>query len=63
MSALKPDISIIIPPYNCESFIAETVNSIHNQTFKHLELIVVDDGSTDRTRDIVASYGRVPSGS
>lgn len=57
MSALKPDISIIIPTYNCESFIAETVNSILNQTFKHLELIVVDDGSTDRTRDIVASYG------
>jgi len=37
MSALKPDISIIIPTYNCESFIAETVNSILNQTFMHLE--------------------------
>ena len=53
----KPTVSVIIPTYNCEIYIAETLNSVLHQTFQDLELIVVDDGSTDRTRQIVASYG------
>lgn len=52
-----PKVSVIIPSYNCEDYIAETIDSILNQTFKDIELIVVDDGSTDRTQEIIASYG------
>jgi glycosyltransferase involved in cell wall biosynthesis len=57
MKRFSPAISIIIPTYNCESYIAETINSVLNQTFSDFELIVIDDGSTDRTRQIVSSYG------
>lgn len=52
-----PKVSVIIPSFNCEAYIAETINSILNQSFKDVELIIVDDGSTDRTQEIVASYG------
>ena len=57
MTGPKPTVSVIIPAYNCETYITETLDSVLGQTFKDLELIVVDDGSTDRTREIVASYG------
>ncbi len=53
----NPTVSVIIPSYNCERYISETIDSILGQTFRDLELIVVDDGSTDRTREIVSSYG------
>ena len=57
MSRFKPTVSVIIPSYNCELYIAETLESILDQTFKDIEIIVVDDGSTDKTRQIVTSYG------
>lgn len=46
-------ISIIIPAYNVEDYIEECVNSILNQTFSDIEVIAIDDGSTDRTGDIL----------
>ncbi len=46
-------VSVLIPAYNVEKYIKEAVVSIQNQTYKNLEIIVVDDGSTDDTFNIV----------
>ena len=52
----KPLVSIIIPAYNSEKYISETLNSILSQTYRNMEIIVVDDGSSDRTAEIIKSY-------
>ena len=46
-------ISVVIPLYNKERFIKETLNSVFNQTFLDYEIIIVDDGSTDSSGKIV----------
>jgi len=51
-----PLVSVILPAYNGERFVAEAVESILAQTYSPVELIVVDDGSTDRTMEIVSRY-------
>lgn len=48
-------ISVVIPAYNAESTIKETIESVRKQTFKDFELIVIDDGSTDKTVEVVDS--------
>jgi glycosyltransferase involved in cell wall biosynthesis len=52
----KPLISVIMPVYNCESYIAEAIESILNQTYIYFELIIIDDYSTDSTPDIIVTY-------
>jgi glycosyltransferase involved in cell wall biosynthesis len=52
-----PLVSVVIPTYNCEAYIRETIDSVLAQEFQNIEIIVVDDGSTDRTVDFVRSYG------
>ncbi len=47
-------ISVIIPTYNREKLILRSVHSVLNQTYSHLELIVVDDGSTDQTQEVLS---------
>ncbi len=51
-----PLISICIPSYNSEKFIAKTIESILNQSLQDFEIVVCDDGSTDQTAEIVKSY-------
>jgi glycosyltransferase involved in cell wall biosynthesis len=48
-----PIISVIIPAYNAERDILETIKSVQQQTFSDFELIVIDDGSTDRTLELL----------
>lgn len=48
--------SIIIPNYNKESYIKECLDSIFNQTYKNFEVIVIDDGSTDNSLDIIKNF-------
>ena len=52
-----PKVSIVIPSYNSEKYIEPTLDSVINQSIKDIEVIVVDDGSTDRSPEIVRSYG------
>jgi len=53
-----PIISVIIPAYNCESFIGKAISSVRTQTMQDFEIVVVDDGSTDRTLSVVESLAR-----
>lgn len=52
----NPEISVIIPTYNCSEYLEECLDSLLAQTYKDYELVIVDDGSTDATRDIVRRY-------
>lgn len=51
-------VSVIIPVYNGEAFLEEAIQSIQQQNYQSLEIIIVDDGSTDRTAAIAASYSK-----
>lgn len=52
-----PAVSVVIATYNRANYLAETIDSVLGQSFQKFELILVDDGSTDETRRIVAPYG------
>ena len=53
MSKKHPFVSLIIPLYNAERFIAEAIESVKKQKYPSLEIIVIDDGSTDTSRTII----------
>ena len=57
MELNPPLISVIVPAYNAERYIEEAIQSIYNQAYKPLEVIVVDDGSTDGTCNIAGKFG------
>lgn len=52
----NPEISVVMPVYNAEKYVKETIDSIINQSFTDFECIIVDDGSTDKTKEIIRSY-------
>lgn len=52
-----PSVSIVIPTFNRENFVVNAIDSVLKQSFRDYEIIVVDDGSTDRTRKVLESYG------
>ena len=56
---MKDKISIIVPVYNVEKYLAECVDSITKQTYQNLEVILVDDGSTDRSGAICDQFARM----
>ena len=49
-------VSVCIPVYNGEAYLKETLNSVTKQTYKNIEIIISDNGSTDKTKEIVESY-------
>jgi len=51
-----PRVTVLMPVYNAERFLREAINSILDQSFKPFELLIIDDGSTDRSDQIIASY-------
>lgn len=58
MGHANPLVSVVIPTYNAAQYIAEAVDSALNQTYRRLEVIIVDDGSVDNTRELLAQrYG------
>ena len=52
----EPKISIIIPTYNQAEYLQEAIESVLNQTYKNIEIIIIDDGSTDNTLKVVNSF-------
>ena len=55
---MNPQISVIVPVYNVEQYLEKCIDSILNQTFKEFEIILVDDGSIDKSGDICDEYAK-----
>jgi len=56
MRSPAPLVSVIIPAFNCALFISDTLESVCQQTYKNWEIVLIDDGSTDETRSVLAPH-------
>ena len=55
---MKPLVSVIVPVFNVEKYLSKCLNSLVNQTLSEIEIIVVNDGSTDKSQTIIDDFAR-----
>lgn len=53
---MQPKVSVIVPAYNCEKYIGKCIESICNQTYSNIEILIINDGSKDNTKDVINSF-------
>lgn len=61
MTYKNETVSVIIPVYNAEKYIANTIESVLNQTYKDIEIVIVDDCSNDNSKTIIEAYAKLNS--
>jgi glycosyltransferase involved in cell wall biosynthesis len=52
----NPLVTVLMPAYNAEDYLKDAIDSILNQTYSELEFLIINDGSADRTEEIILSY-------